>query len=338
MKKVIFFLLSFLVGIVSFYFVSKIAEWETIKEILSSFSFSKWLIIFFLSLCILLVEVWQWKYILKAQGYSFSFFSILEITFSSFAVGYLFPTGFFGGETFRVYFFRKRFNLPWTKSISTATIGRLLATSVIFLLLIICFLSFIFLTKSIPGKFIIFAFLLIVVLFLALSFFYSKTLRKESFIRVFLKLFRLNSLLNEENGKKFDEFEKDLFSFFELKKEYIWKGIAINFVKNIFVFLRCWVLVLFITGKANIFFILAIMFFLQVSYLFPLPAKLGSLDAGQVFVFSSLGFTPGSGITFSFLLRGVELIIALFSFFLLAHLGLRTLINSVIAKLKRFSS
>jgi len=88
MKKILFFGLSFLIGIFIFLLVVKWVKWQEMKEILFTFSYWKWAVIVGITLLIWFAAIWKWKFILHSQGYNFSLFSLTEIIFAAFAVNY----------------------------------------------------------------------------------------------------------------------------------------------------------------------------------------------------------------------------------------------------------
>ncbi len=325
MKKILFFGLSFLIGVFIFFLVIKWVKWQEIREILFTFSYWKWMVIVGVTLLIWFAGIWKWKFILHSQGYNFSLFGLVEIIFAAFAVSYLFPTGVFGGEAFRMYAFKKKLSLSWDKNFAALAIEKLLGLSVILLFLISGAVSFLFLTDSFSKKFITAVIIIISSAIIGLAFFYFKSSKKESIFKWFLELFKINT---KKNDHIIQNFEKEVFHFFDFKKKIIWQGLEITFLKNILVLVRCWFLIIFLTGETSIFIALAILFFLQVSYLFPFPAKMGSYEIALAFAFASLGLGMASGITFSFILRGAEVLIALFGLIFLIKLSIKFFIES----------
>lgn len=324
MRRILIFLLSFIIGILLFVWVIRWVGWKEIKEILSAFSGWEGVAILGITFLIWAVGVWKHKFIYKSQGYNLPAFSLGEILLASFAITYLFPTSYFGGEAFKLYGIKKKFSLPWDKNITAFTIEKLVSLSVILLFLVVGVISFFLLASPLLRNFGLICFVFIGSLITGLTIFYFKSFKKESILKWFLKIFRV-----KERNHLIEDIEKDVFHFFDFRKILMWKGLGIAFLRNLLILIRCWFLISFLMGNVSIFVALAVLFFTHLSYLFPLPAKLGGLEVTEVFVFGSLGLGAATGISFSFLLRGVEIIVSLLGLIFLLKLGIRFFMGSV---------
>ena len=324
MKKILVFLFSFVIGLGLFFLVVEWVGWKEIKEILFAFSGWKGSVILGITLLIWLINIWKYKFIFKSQGYNFSVWSLGEILFASFAVAYLFPTAYFGGEAFKAYAIKKKFFLSWKISLAIIAIEKLLSASVIFLFLVAGAVSFLLLSNSPLKNFGIIALVLIGGLAVGLTIFYFRSFKKKSILKWFFRFFGVKSEKNHLAG----EIEKEVFRFFDFRKKLMWKGLGISFLKYFLALVRCWFLILFLKGEINILIALAVLFFIYLAYVFPFPAKMGSLEAAQVFVFSSLGLGAAAGVTFSFILRGAEILIALFGLIFLIKLSIKFFIEN----------
>lgn len=340
MKKVLFFLFSFLVGLGLFSWAVKWVGWSEIKEILFTFSGWQGIVILGITLLIWLAGIWEYKFIFKSQGYNFSVRSLGEILLSSFTISYLFPTTYFGGEAFKVYAFKKRFSLPWEKNLAAVIIEKLLFASIFLFLLISGAVSFLLLTKLPFGNFWAISLIIVGGLAILLTAFYFKIFtqhhfsrksfgqknytkngagfKKESILKWFLKFFAVR----EKKNHLMENIEKEIFRFFDFKKFLIWKGLGIAFLRYFLIFIRCWFLIFFLGVEVNILIVLAILFFSCLAYLFPFPAKVGSAEMALAFAFGSLGLGAAAGITFSFILRGAEILIVLLGLLFLIKLGI----------------
>lgn len=349
-KKVLVFLFSFVIGLGLFLLVVKWVGWEEIKETLFAFSGWKGIAILGITLLIWLVGIWKYKFIFKSQGYNFSVRSLGEILFASFAIAYLFPTTYFGGEVFKFYAIKKKFSLPWKKNLAAIAIEKLVSLSILLLFLVVGAVSFLLLSNSLLKNFGIIALVLIGTLAIGVTIFYFKSFKKESIlnpvrdsrignrrqgsiisngVKWFFRFFGIENKKNHLVG----DIEKEIFLFFDFRKILMWKGLGIAFLKYLLVLIRCWFLLFFLKGEINIFISLAIFSFFYLSYLFPFPARLGSSEAAQVFAFGCLGLGTAAGITFSFILRGAEILIALFGFIFLVKLGIKFFLESKLKKL-----
>lgn len=319
MKKVLFFLISFFVGTGLFVLVLNTIGWQEVEKILLSFTGCQTLAILFLTLLIWLTTFWKWQFILKSQGCDVPKKSLLQIIFASNAVTYLLtPTAIFGGEGFRIYALRKKTSIPWEKNIAAVIIEKLLSISVILIFLIVGLLSFLFYNQGMPRNLAAISTAIIGGLALLLIVFYLQCFRKKSIFKLIFRFFGKKI----KDGQLSDNIEKEIFSFFEFRKEKMWKGLGIAFFRYFLIFSRCWLLIFFLTGKLSILIALAIMFFIYLAYSFPTPAGFGSLEAAQAFAFNAFGLGSANGVTFSFILRGAEIIISLIGIVFLIKLGI----------------
>ncbi len=326
MKKFLLLLVSLSIGIGLFSWVLKTVGWQEVKKIFYSFSGRESLAILFLTLLIWLVGFWKWQFVLNSQGYNYSKKGLLQIMFASNAVTYLLtPTAIFGGEGFRMYALRKKSSIPWENNIAAIIIEKLLSASVAWIFLIIGLLSFLFLTQSLPRQVAIISAVIIGGLSLGLLIFYFQCFRKESIFRLIFRFFGKEF----KNGQLTENIAKEIFAFFEFKKKIMWKGLGIAFLRYFLIFFRCWLLIFFLKGELNILIALAIMFFMYLAYSFPVPAGVGSLDVAQAFAFGSFGLGAATGVTFSFILRGAEIIISLIGIVFLIKLGLEIFTGNI---------
>ncbi len=316
MKKVILFVFSALLGFALLFLVTKYVGWEEIKEVLLAFSGWQGLAIVVLSFLIWLVEVWRWKFIFKVYGRSLPFFKTGQILLSSFSLFYLFsPAAIFGAEGFKIYSFRKKFSIEWEKTLAVSLIERVQRWSVIILFLIPGAVAFPFLTSYSFENYRLVASGFIGMISLVLAYFYYKIIRRKSFFDRLLRFFSAK--------EKTEKIEKDIFHFYDIKKPFIWQGLGITFLKYLLIFSRVWLVLVFLAGIGfNVFAVLSVMFFIYLSYLLPLPANLGVLEASQFVAFKALGLGSAVGISFSFIMRGAELVMALLGLFFLFSLGM----------------
>ncbi len=328
MKKISGVIISLLVGFFIFFAVIKWTGWQEIKNAFDIFLSYKGLSIVLLSALIWVIGALKWKLILKDQGYDFSFKKLVEIYFAGFSLTYLTPIAIIGGEGFRAYALKNQFAIPWRKNIAVLAIEKILSGIFLAIFLLFGLFAFLFLT----GLYLKYIEILIIGFFLLsvflLFFIYFELYKKEKLIRFILKILGV-----KENGTAYN-FSHDVFSFFHFNKPLFWKTCLVSFLRYFFVFLRTWLLFFFITQNGSFFIAGAVMLFLYVSYLLPVPAGIGSLEAAQMFLFSSLGFDPIHGITFSLVLRSSELFVTAFGIIILLKLGIFIFFDTIKNKLK----
>ncbi len=316
MKKVSLFVLSALIGFSLLFLVTKYVGWKEIRDILLAFSGWQGLAIVGLSFLIWLIETWRWKFVFKVQGYNLPFLKLGQILLSSFSLFYLLsPAAIFGAEGFKIYSLRKKFSIEWEKTLAVSLIERLQRWSIMILFLIPGAVAFPFLTDYSFENYRFLASFFIGILSLILVYFYYKTIKRKSFFDRILRFFSVK--------EKTEKIEKDVFYFYDLKKPFIWQGLGITFLKYLLIFARIWLVLVFLASIGfNLFIALAIMFFIYLSYLLPLPANLGILEASQFVAFKALGLGSAVGISFSFVMRGAEMVMALIGIVFLLKIGM----------------
>ncbi len=316
MKKIGSILASLLIGFFIFFFVIKWTGWQEIKNAFSLFLSYKGLILVVLSVLIWIIGALKWKLILKDQGYDFSFSKLLEIYFAGFSLTYLTPIAIIGGEGFRAYALRNKFSIPWRKNIAVLAIEKILSALSLGVFLLFGVVSFLFLTNwylkyleiLIIGIFILIVFILL--------FLYFKLYQKDNLVKLILKILGIKG-----NGVAYN-FSRDIFSFFNVKKPLFLETCLVSFLRYVAIFLRTWLLVFFLTQSQSVLIAGSIMLFMYISYLIPVPAGLGSLEAAQSFAFNYLGLGAVQGITFSLVLRSAELFVVAFGIIFLFKLGI----------------
>ncbi len=332
MKKVLLFVFSFFVGLTVFILVIGRVGIKSVSQAFSLFSGLGGLAIFITTCLIYLVAIWQWKFILKAQGYNLSQFELGKIWLAGFTIRYLTPFAFFGGEAFKIYSIKKLFSVPWEKSIAATFIEKLLSGSIFLLFSIVGIVSF-FLLTDVPFQNIGTIVGVILVLAIILGIFYSKIFKKESILK---KLFSFFGIKNGKNGNVILDTEKEIFSFFRPKKRWMWQGLGFAVLKYSLVLLRCFLIIFFLKGGISILRAFAVYVFVNIAYVFPIPATLGSLEVSQAFAFGFLGLGSNMGTAFSLILRGAELLICLIGVVCLIKLGMRLLKAKIVDKIISF--
>lgn len=317
MKSVFSFFISLIVGIGLLFWISRFIGWQETKSAFLIFTGWQGLVIILLTFLMVLVGAWKWKMILKSQGYSLSNRKIIAPYLTCFSLIYLFPMVIFGGEIFRGYVLREKYNIPWNKAISSVFIDKILeATS--FLVTILIGLAYFLLKIGLPPKNLGFAFgVFLVVCLTSVGFFYFKIFKRESVIASFNKFLNRRETL----GGDLLGVEKEIFKFFKIKKKALWYGFALAFLRVAISWVRCWVLILFLGKSVNIFLALTVLGFYYLATMLPIPAALGSHEAAQVFGFNALGLGSGLAPAFTMIQRGAELIVVFIGMIIFFKLG-----------------
>jgi uncharacterized protein (TIRG00374 family) len=330
MKKFLLFLFSLLIGAGILIWIGEVVGWREIGKAFSVFAGWEGIVIFFLTLLMILVGTWKWKEILKGEEIKISFKGLLNPYLAGFSLMFLAPILVWGGEVFRAYILKEKHSTPWLKGMASIIIDRILEWTVN--LFIIFFGIIFFLYKiNIPPKNlgIIFGGVFLV-FFLGISFFYFKTFKKESVAKAFGKIF--NNKLDSQPL----EIEKEIFNFFKLNKIPMWKAIGISFLRSAVMYLRAWVLILFLGKNIGALSVLSILGFTYLAAMIPIPTSLGSHEAIQTFAFNSLGLGLSTATAFTMIIRGAELLIALAGLVVVFHFGLKMIKKTIFKKIDNF--
>ncbi len=305
----------------------RIVGWKRVPEALGIFLSFKGLIVFGLAFLSLTLSVFKWRFILETLTGRSNFKDLGKVWFSGFSITYLFtPSAMIGGEPFRIYFAKKRYNLDWKKSVASVLIERFLDWTIFLIFALIGFFAFFFYNHLNATKVVVFGFLIICFLIGLLFFFYFKALKKESTLIYLLKIFGIKKerLKNSHNNNIVFEVEKEMINFLSPKKKIFWHGIFLAFLKYFLTFLSTAFLVFCLSGGINVFRNFAIFGLNGLATLIPVPAALGSLEATSILSFKAVGLEAALGGIFAMVFRGADLINALIGLIFLFQFSIKS--------------
>lgn len=323
MKKILKFVIALSIGLVIFGFVMGRAGWNRLSEAFVLFLSFKGVIIILLTFAIAAISILRWKMILRAQGLDTRAKDLGKLWLVGFAMDYLTPVALFGGEAFRIYLTKKKFNFSWEKSAASVVIDKILDGTLFLMFVIAGILAFLF-YGYFPSRMMAWLVALIILGLLGLLLlFYFKAVNRESVLEWFLKLFgiRKEKIKNTKNGKIIFDTEKEVIRFFSPKRKAFWKGLGLSFLRYFLLFLRAALLIFFLKEGVEVPRALAIYGFANLALLFPLPAGLGSLEAASAFSFGTLGLGFATGTIFGMVWRGADLFLCLIGLVFLIKFG-----------------
>lgn len=315
MKKILFSIVLFLIGVRLFLEISKHVGWEEIKAGFFAFSGYQGIIILALTFLMVLIGAWRWKMILKIQGVEISLKELFKPYLLGFSMMYLFPIVAFGGEVFRGYFLKKKNKVPWSKGMASVFIDRILEWTVNLMVMFLGIGFFLFNIGLPPRNLAIGLGLCFLFFIILTAVFYFKTFKKESVVKNILKI---------NNGQAI-EVEKEIFNFFKPKERPMWKGFAISFLRGGVMLLRNWLLILFLAKNIGFWPVLSVLGFSYLAVIIPIPMSLGSHEFIQIYAFNGLGLSSGTAAAFTMIIRGAEVILALAGIAIFFHTGLEIL-------------
>lgn len=328
LKNVLLFLVSLLVGIGLFLWIYNTIGWQEIKNTFLVFTGWQGLIIFCLTLLTTLIGNWKWKEILRGEGVKISFWELFRYYLAGFAVMFLAPILLGVGEIFRGYILKEKNQISWSKATASVIIDRVLEWTTNLVVIFFGILFFLY-NAGLPPKNLVIIFGGAFLFFIAgISLFYFKTFKRESLARALGKIF------NHRLDSKPLEIEEEIFDFFKPKKKSMWKSFGLSFFRTAVMYLRAWLLIIFLGKEVSALSALSILGFNYLAVMIPIPAALGSHEAIQVFAFNSLGWGFSAATVFTMIIRGAELIMALVGLAILFRLGFVLLKNNLINRVK----
>jgi len=333
MKKFLLLLISLLVGVGIFVWIGRVVGWQEIKNAFLVFTGWHGMAIFGLTLLMILIGNWKWKEILRGENVKISFRELLRPYLAGFSVMFLAPVLLLAGEFFRGYVLKAQNAIPWSKGMASVFIDRILewtANLVVIFFGVLFFLSIIGLP---PMKLLIIFGGVFSVFAGGIGYFYLKTFKRESMAKAILRTLGL-AKLNQANSIL--EVETEIFNFFKPKKKSMWKGFGLSFLRAGAMYLRAWLLILFLGKEISALPALSILGFTYLAAMIPIPTALGSHEAIQTFAFNSLGLGLSAAAAFTMIIRGAELIIALVGIVILYRLGVG-LVKNTLFKNKHFN-
>ena len=227
MSKWFKFFLSLAIGLAVFLFIIFRAGFEAVKSAFSLFFSLPGLIFIGFSGLFVLIGIFKWQLILRAQGEKFRFRELAPLWLMGFSISYLSPFAVFGGEVFRIYFTKKKFpQIKWKKAMSSVAIDKILDATVFFGFLIIGMLVFAFYGRF-PTSFegIIMA-ACAGAFFFILGLFYFRRWQKKSALEWLLNRLGVKKE-NVSNGNIF-EAEEEVFHFFSAGRKMFWQAVFLT--------------------------------------------------------------------------------------------------------------
>jgi len=341
-KRFITFILLAL-GIALFIFTLKTVGLSQVKEALLLLDFWELILcLIVLSLGIVFIGALKWWIIMKTNTKKApKFLKTLLIKWIGGSVSYLTPAALFGGEPVRFYILKRENDISSSSIVSSIILDKLtlvLVSSVYFFLGI--FFLLIYLDLSWLREIILFGFLfLIIFVFWSLLRAAGKVSLEKGLFVILMERLRLNKLkFVKRHQEKIFQTEKEIVGFFKMPKKIIFQVVFLAALEVAFVLGACWLIIFFMGQTLEISKLFAIKSIVDLSYIVPFPAALGSLEISQAFVFQVLGFGLVTGVAFSLILRGLNLIIAFFGLCILGCFQIRFLGKRIINFFSKFLS
>jgi uncharacterized protein (TIRG00374 family) len=251
------------------------------------------------------------------------------------------PAALFGGEPVRFYILKKESDLSSSQIVSSIILDKLilvLVSSVYFFIGIFFLLIYLDLSWLREIILLTFFFLIISAFWYLLRSAKRVSSEKRLFIVLMERLYLNKLKFVKRHEEKISQIEKEIVDFFKLSKKRILQIVFLAILEVAFVLMGCWLILFFMGQTLEISKLFAIKSVVDLSYIVPFPAALGSLEISQAFVFQVLGFTLATGVAFSLILRGLNLIIAFLGLCILGCLQIKFFSKRIIGFFSKFLS
>ena len=331
MKKIAALFISFFIGIALFLWVLDKIGIEALKAAFAPFSLWQGLVILAVSLLMALCGTWKWKEILKGEGEEISMRDLIKPYLAGFSVMFLASIMVFVGEVFRAYSLKEKNSIPWSKGMASVIIDRVFEWTSNLTIVLFGMLFFLFNIGLPPENLAIIFGITFLAFVLVIAYFYIKVFKKESLIEVVMDLIGGRKLREDHS---FFEIEKEMFAFFKLENSHMWKSLALSYLRAAIMFLRVWLLIIFLGKSAGFLAVLSILGFSYLAAMTPIPTSLGSHEALQAFSFEAFGLGLPASTAFTMIMRGADVIIALAGIAVLFHLSFQMINNFVAERIK----
>ncbi|HZX49968.1 MAG TPA: lysylphosphatidylglycerol synthase transmembrane domain-containing protein [Candidatus Paceibacterota bacterium] len=310
-RRLVLFLATLGVGALFFVLLISKLGWEEIAKELSSFSLSMALVVALLTAIFLLAGAFRWKQVLLSLGSPVSLSKLWGPYLAGFSLLFFVPVIPFASELFRAGVLQKQHRIPFSPSMASVVIDRILEITSNLSVIILGGLVFLavgrpaFLSLKMAGI-MVFVSLWFVFLFVL----YARIFQRKSVLSLLWR-----------NGSRAYEVEQEVFRFFRLRNAFFWRGLGASLLRSLAGYARA-VAILFALGKGFAFLPgVAVLGFYYLGVLVPVPAALGSHDALQAVAFNTFGFGAGAGAAFALVIRSIEVVFALGGLWLLAQFG-----------------
>lgn len=341
MRKILFNIFLLIAGIGLFVWALKITDLGKVISYLNRLGPLQFLFIFIILFGgEIIIGSLRWWYILKNHGQRPPFLKTLFSKTICFGFSYMTPVVLFGGETFRYASINEEFLMPSSAVISSIAIDKLMFT-------ITCIGSYIvgilFFLSYAPISFILkMTIFLILTLGLLIAYFIFKKLKIISknggltawFVDKFY-LFQLKKI--KKHQERIEDVEKNIIGVLK-KRKVVFNIILLSIAEILLVITSYWFIIYyFLGGVMSLEKIMAVYGVTGLSYIIPIPAALGSLEMGQSFVFGLFGLNSYSGIAFSLIVRGMNLIISFLGGIFFLRFQIKFFKKRIINALSKFS-
>lgn len=330
MKKTIFFCFTLLLGIFLFIFTLRHVGLINIGKAFFYLEGWEFLIIFVVMFIGQALSLVRWQIIFRGLDFSqLSYWLLIKAKTIGASLNYITPIVYTGGQPFKIHFLQAIGNVPWPKGIAAVVLDEAFELSAS---LVIVLAGAIYLLAAVTLPPVLFWF---IVVFFCLCiglaiFFFTRMVRQKGFFTSLMKRLGLSRLKNQkvqEAEEYLGQTEIEVSAFLRQKRGALFASILLSFIERLMTFGGCWLIVYYLGQKISFLELLALIALTAAIYFLPVPGALGTHEASQALIFNLFGLGAHTGIAFSLILRGFNLIgviiglyfFAQFQFYLLSQ-------------------
>jgi glycosyltransferase 2 family protein len=293
------------------FFLNKLGK-DALQLITQNFSWYYITIYFIITLFAICPLVWRWQVILKAYNIKIPFISLLRMQMAGYTLSYITPASRVGGEPLRVYMLNQEHNVDLKTGTVSIVLDRYLELLGTVAFGVVGLILFLFTPISYKIKLMLSS-AIILSSILLITFYYRLSKNKPFFSKIRYKKF--NKTLEDIDNKMSD-------FIINHKKEFVYSFLF--YCLSGFLFLIEFKYLLLSFGiESSITEIILIVTMLGAINFIPIPAQLGSLEAGQITLFKLLKGQGDIGMALSLLMRVRYLILISIGFLIISHFGFR---------------
>ncbi len=287
-------------------------SWKDIIDLITSLSLFEIVILAALNFFIFGLFTYRWAIIQSAMGRGISKKRLFIYRLIGFGISYFTPGPQIGGEPAQIILLKQNHNISSEKAISSVFLDRLIDVLVNFIILV--FGLFVLINNNIFKEFEISSSFFIAITFLIIPFGYLVLLSTGKLT--------LANLIHKLSSKFQKQYLIDLAGTFhgaEYQMSIFISKYPISFLKALLISILSWGLMIFeywlmlyfMGVSVNGTSLISAMTTARLAFLTPIPAGLGALEAGQIWVMKFVGLSSSIGISAALYIRIRDAIIGL---------------------------
>jgi uncharacterized protein (TIRG00374 family) len=245
----------------------------------------------------------RWWLILRTQGNPRSLLSLIKYRLAGFGVTYFTPGPQFGGEPLQVYLLNQRDGVKTSIAAASVTVDKLLELLANFSFLLVG-ITVVLLGGSLKGATRIELILLPIIL-LVFPAAYLAFLRRghHPITSIFIRVHFVDSPRIERLIRTVEEIEIQVSEYCRENTVSLLVAAILSVGIWMLMVFEFSLMVRFLGVRLNFMQVLVALTAARIAFLLPLPAGLGTLEAGQVMAMGLIGVNPVFGVSLSLLIR-----------------------------------